>query len=355
MDNLLVLNGFSYLNTTDADKLNTNIFNMYLLDNQDLSDTTIKAYKTYLNQFAIWLDANKIDKPTEDTIKAYKLYLKDNNYTIATKNQYLKAVKHLFKWLNSRGLYKDVSANVKEFRDDRKHKRDSLTISEINKIVNDIGKNTEVDLRDRAIIILASTLGLRANEIVNINIGDIEQKDNIYIVNILAKGYKEKTTKKAIPQQVFNVIQEYLDAKSNKKSSDALFTSTSNRALNKRLTKETLSQIVKNRFRFSGFNSSKLTLHSLRHLTADATLKATDNNIYKTQHYLRHKNASTTEVYLTENEEIDIGLANDVYNLIFNSKASDNSKELKDIINTLDASDIDKVLSYIKSEVKNDI
>ena len=355
MDNLLVLNGFGYLKTSDADTLNTNIFNMYLLDNQDLSDTTIKAYKTYLNQFAIWLDANRIDKPTEDTIKEYKLYLKNNNYTIATKNQYIRAVKHLFKWLNSRGLYKDISANVKEFRDDRKHKRDSLTISEINKIVNDIGKSNEVDLRDRAIIILASTLGLRANEIVNINIGDIEQKDNIYIVNILAKGYKEKTTKKAIPQQVFNVIQEYLDVKSNKKTSDALFTSTSNRALNKRLTKETLSQIVKNRFRVSGFNSNKLTLHSLRHLTADATLKATDNNIYKTQHYLRHKNTSTTEVYLTESEDIDVSLANDVYNLIFNSKASDNGKELKDIINNLDATDIDKVLSYIKKEVKNEI
>ena len=353
MDNLLVLNSFSYLNTSDTDRLNTNIFNMYLLDNQDLSDTTLKAYKTYLNQFAIWLDANRIDKPTEDTIKAYKLYLKDSSYTISTKNQYIRAIKHLFKWLSSRGLYKDIASNIKEFRDDRKHKRDSLTISEINKIVNDIGKDTEVDLRDRAIIILASTLGLRANEIVNINIGDIEQKDNIYIVNILAKGYNEKTTKKAIPQQVYDVIQEYLDIKPSKKTSDALFTSTSNRAFNKRLTKETLSQIVKNRFRVSGFNSSKLTLHSLRHLTADATLKATDNNIYKTQHYLRHKNTSTTEIYLTESEDIDINLANDVYNLIFNTDASDKSQELKDIINTLDTSDIDKVLNFIKSEVKS--
>ena len=384
MDNLLVLNNYKFIDTSDAVKLNTNIFNMYLLDNQDLSDATLKAYKTYLNQFTIWLNTNKIDKPTEDTIKTYKLYLKDNNYTIATKNQYIRAIKHLFKWLSSRGLYKDISANIKEFRDDRKHKRDSLTISEINKIVNDIDITSEVGLRDKAIIILASTLGLRANEIVNINIGDIEQKDNVYIVNILAKGYKEKTTKKAIPQQVFNVIQDYLNSKSNKKSSDALFTSTSNRALNQRLTKETLSQIVKNRFRASGFNSTKLkplalnlfltketlsqivknrfrasgfnstklTLHSLRHLTADATLKATDNNIYKTQHYLRHKNTQTTEIYLTESEDIDVNLANDVYNLIFNTDASDKSKELKDIINTLDTSDIDRVLNYIKNEVK---
>lgn len=333
----------------DAKQFNFNICNMYLLDNQDLSDTTLKGYKTYLNQFIIWLKANNISQPTEDTIKAYKLYLKDANYTIATKNQYIRAVKHLFKWLSSRDLYKDVSVCIKEFKDTKKHKRDSLTFNEINKILNDINTTSEVDLRDKAIIILASTLGLRANEIVNININDIEQKDNIYIVSILGKGHNAKDTKKPIPKQVYQVIQDYLDSKKSYKSSDALFTSTSNRALNKRLTKQTLSQIIKNRFRISGFNSSKLTLHSLRHLTADATLKATDNNIYKTQHYLRHQNTSTTEIYLSEQEDIDINLANDVYNTIFNASAIDKAKELKDKINTLDVSDIDKVLNYINS------
>jgi site-specific recombinase XerD len=345
----ITLGNYDIKDALDDKTFNYNICNMYLLDNQDLSDTTIKAYKTYLNQFVLWLKANNITQPTEDTIKAYKLYLKDNNnYTIATINQYIRAVKHLFKWLNSRDLYKDISANIKELRDVRKHKRDSLTINEVNKIVNDIKGVSEIDLRDKAIIILASTLGLRANEIVNINISDIEQKDNIYIVNILGKGYKEKTAKKVIPKQVYLAIKDYLDIKKGVKPSDALFTSTSNRALNKRLTKETLSQIVKNRYRASGFNSSKLTLHSLRHLTADATLKASDNNIYKTQHCLRHKNTQTTEIYLSEQEDIDVSLANDVYNTIFNADAIDKTRELRDAINTLETSDVDKVLSYIR-------
>lgn len=349
----VALNNYDANNYVLRDEtFNYNICNMYLLDNQDLSDATLKAYKTYLKQFVLWLNSNNVTKPTEDTIKAYKLYLKDNNsYTIATKNQYIRAVKHLFKWLNSRGLYKDVSANIKEFKDVRKHKRDSLTINEINKIVNDIDTSNEIGLRDKAIIILASTLGLRANEIVNINVSDIEQKDNIYIVSILGKGYQEKSNKKVIPKQVYLVIQDYLKVKKNVKPSDALFTSTSNRALNKRLTKETLSQIVKKRYRASGFNSSKLTLHSLRHLTADATLKATDNNIYKTQHYLRHKNTQTTEIYLTEQEDIDVSLANDVYNTIFNASAIDITKELRDKINTLDLSEINKVLCFI-DEIK---
>ena len=347
MDNLVInLKDYSI---SDAKQFNDDLCKLYLLDNQDLSDTTIKGYKTYLKQFIIWLNKNQIGQPTEDTIKQYKLYLKDSNYTIATKNQYIRAVKHLFKWLNSRDLYKDVASNIREFKDSNKHKRDSLSIKEINKIVNDIDTSSEVGLRDRAIIILASTLGLRAKEIININISDIEQKDDIYIVSILGKGHNEKDTKKSIPKQVYQEIQDYLDSKKSYKSSDALFTSTSNRALNKRLTKESLSYIVKQRYIKSGFNSSKLTLHSLRHLTADATLKATDNNIYKTQHYLRHKNTATTEVYLSEQEDIDINLANDVYNIIFNTSDIDITKDLKVAINNLSASDKAKALDYIKT------
>lgn len=319
----------------------------YLLDNNDLSDTSIKSYRVCLKNFTNWLKSNDINNPTRDDIKAYKIYLKASDYSICTKNQYLRAVKHFFNWLYSNELYPNIASNIKEFRDTRKHKRDSLTIDEVNKIVNDIGISSEVDLRDRAIIILASSLGLRANEIVNINLNDIEQRDNYYVVNILAKGYQEKSTKKVITKQVYDVLQAYINKKDNVKSKDALFTSTSNRAKGKRLTTDTLSKIVKQRFKNSGFNSDKLTLHSLRHLTADATLQATDNNIYKTQGYLRHKNITTTEIYLSEQEDIDVGLADEVYNTIFNPKKADKSKELKDAISTLNDNQIDLVLSYI--------
>ena len=350
----IALNNSCFISDTD-NYFNYDVCNMYLLDNQDLSDATIKAYKTYLLQFIKWLKDNDITRPTEDTIKQYKLYLKDSSYTIATKNQYIRAVKHLFKWLNSRDIYKDISVNIKEFRDVRKHKRDSLTINEINKVISNINNTSEVDLRDKAILILTSTIGLRVNEIVNININDIEQRDNYYIVNILGKGYKEKTTKKAIPKQAYNYINEYLKVKKGVKSNDPLFTSTSNRALNKRLTKEGVSQIIKDRFRASGINSSKITAHSLRHLTADATLKATDNNIYQTQHYLRHQSTNTTEIYLTEQEDINIQLANDVYNTIFNASKVNKTKELTNIINTLSTSEIDKVLNYINSIKKKEV
>lgn len=338
-------------------QFNYDVCNEYLLDNQDLSDTTLKGYRTCLNQFIFWLKANNITQPTKDTIKGYKLFLKNSSYTIATKNQYIRAVKHLFKWLNSRGYYYNISEDIKEFKDTNKHKRDSLTFKEIKKIIDDIGTNTEVDLRDRAIIILTSTLGLRVNEVININVNDIERKDNIYIVNILSKGQTEKNTKKAIPKQVYQTIQDYLTIKKDYKPSDALFTSTANRTLNvsdKRLSKETLSQIVKKRFRASGFDSSKITFHSLRHLTADATLTATDKNIYKTQHYLRHKNASTTEIYLTEQEDIDINLANDVYNTIFNTSEIDKTKELRYAISDLDTKQINEVLNFIK-EIKGGV
>ena len=75
----LSFTNFSANNTLDNKIFDYNLCEMYLLDNQDLSETTIKSYQTYLKQFDIWLKGKGIKTPTEDTIKEYKLYLKNNN------------------------------------------------------------------------------------------------------------------------------------------------------------------------------------------------------------------------------------------------------------------------------------
>lgn len=353
MSELVLKANYNFLTASDDININFNnqLLNKYLLDNVNITDTTIKGYRVCIKNFLKWLSDNNIIYPTNEDIKKYILYLKTSDYTTATKNQYIRATKHLFKWLSDNNLYNNIALNIKEFRDTKKHKRDSLTPKEIQKIISDIDTSDEVGKRDKAIIILASSLGLRASEVVNIDTKDIEQKDNVYLVSIKGKGYTEKNTKKVIIREVYDAIQDYINSKSIK--TDALFTSTSNRAFNKRLTKESLSTIIKNRFKNSGFNSSKLTFHSLRHTTADATLKASDNNIYTTQKYLRHQNTSTTEIYLSEKEDINPILASDVYNEIFNIDAIDKSKELRVLIETLNTDEITDVINYINQIKSN--
>ena len=52
----------------------------------------------------------------------------------------------------------------------------------------------------------------------------------------------------------------------------------------------------------AGYNSDRLTAHSLRHTAGTAAMRIT-NNIYETQKYMRHENPGTTEIYLHTNDQ----------------------------------------------------
>ena len=329
---------------------NNQLLNKYLIANVDITDTTIKGYRVCIRQFIKWLKDNQIQQPTRDDIKAYKLYLKKSNYTNGTKNQYIRAVKHLFKWLSSEGMYPNISDNIKGFKVVADNtKKDAFTESEIKKIIDDIDTSSVIGKRDKAIILLMLVGGLRVSEVHNMDIQDIEIKNNEYIVNIMGKGHTEKDNYIKIIKPIYDVLKEYLDTRPNKKGIDPLFTSTSNRALNKRITKETLSQIIKNRFRDSGYDSNKLTAHSIRHTTATLLLKS-GADIYKTQHHLRHQDPKTTEIYINlNNKELDTSEL-DIYNQVFNNSKQSNLKDLRDVINELDTSDVIDVLNYIKDK-----
>ena len=181
------------------------------------------------------------------------------------------------------------------------------------------------------------------------DIQDIEIKNNEYIINIMGKGHTEKDTYIKVIKPIYDVLKDYLDTRPNKRGIDPLFTSTSNRALNKRITKETLSQIIKNRFRDSGFNSKKLTAHSIRHTTATLLLKS-GADIYKTQHHLRHQDPKTTEIYININNKEQDTSELDIYNQVFNKTKQSYLKDLRDSINNLNDADVIEVLNYINTK-----
>ena len=352
MSELILKNNY-LLDASDDIKVqfNNKLVNNYLLANVDISDTTIKGYRVCIRQFLKWLKENDIKNPTKEDIKAYKLYLKTSNYTNGTKNQYIRAVKHLFKWLSYENLYDDIASNIKGFKVISDNtKKDAFTEQDIKKIIDDIDTTSVIGKRDKAIILLMLVGGLRITEVHNMDIQDIEIKNNEYIINIIGKGHTEKDNYIKIIKPVYEVLKDYLDTRPNKKGIDPLFISTSNRALNKRITKETLSQIIKNRFRDSGYDSKKLTAHSIRHTTATLLLKS-GADIYKTQHHLRHQDPKTTEIYINLNNKEQDTSEQDIYNQVFNNDKQSDLRDLRDVINNLDASEVADVLSYINKKV----
>lgn len=329
------------------------IFNNQLLNDfisyTDVQDTTLKGYATDLRPFFNYLKENGIKQPNRQDIRNYKRHLDNLNLTNGTKQQYFRACKHLFKWLASINIYTNVAENIKGFKVDiTKTKKESFNESDIKTIVNKIDVSTEVGKRDYAIILLALTGGLRINEIRNIDIQDIQIIKNEYIVYIMGKGHTEKDTYIKIIAPVYNAIKEYLNTKGRYNRTDALFTSTSNRALGKRITKESLSQIIKKRFRDAGYDTPRLTAHSLRH-TSNTMLYKSGADLYTVQQHARHKDPKTTEIYIHQAERENNTNELDIYNQIFNTENQDIINEVRQAINTLNNQELRDVLDYIKS------
>ena len=314
----------------------------------DVNDITLKGYRTDLKAFFKYLNDNDIKQPNREDIKEYKEYLKKANLTTGTKQQYFRACKHLFKWLASEGIYPNIADNIKGFKNNADNtKKESFNESDIKTIINKIDTSNEIGKRDLAIILLILTGGLRINEVRNIDIQDIQVIKGEYVVYILGKGHTEKDTSIKIIKPVYDAIKDYLDSKPKYNRADALFTSTSNRALNKRITKESLSQIIKNRFRDAGYDSNKLTAHSLRH-TSNTMLYKSGADIYKVQMHARHKDPKTTEIYIHQAERENDTSEMDIYNQIFNTENQSTINELRTEINKLDSKDLVNVLNYVR-------
>jgi integrase/recombinase XerC len=348
----------NYTQTMYSRDFGYDLCEQYLLDHTKWEPTTLKGYKTCIHSFYEWITQKGIKNPTEQDIKRYDLYLKNANLTIGTKNQYIKAVKHLFKWLSKKGYYDNIADDLTLYKDSTRVKKDHFTEQDIVNILDKIDKNTIIGKRDYAIMLLAITGGLRASEIVNIDIRDKKAEHNVCKIFIKGKGHHgEKDDYIKVIKPINDAIQDYLDARGNYTPRDPLFVSTSNNSLNKRITKETLSQIFKQRFRDAGYDSDRLTLHSLRHSTATILLKASNNDLYRVQRHMRHQDPKTTEVYINLNDKEQDTAEQDIYNQIFDINKQKLINEIKENIYTMTENDLQDILKQIinkKGGIKND-
>ena len=196
-------------------------------------------------------------------------------------------------------------------------------------------------------LLLILTGGLRIIEIQRADIQDIQQIKGQWIIYIQRKGHDEKYAYIKIIDEVKTALDDYLQTRQPYKKIDPLFTSTSNRALNERITETSISRLIKNIFRQCGYDSNKLTAHSLRH-TSNTLLFKSGADLYKVQQHARHKDPKTTEIYLHINDRENDTSEKDIYNQIFNPKKQDILKEIYKNLDELSDEKQKKVLNYIK-------
>lgn len=284
------------------------------IDYIDRKDTTVKGYYTCLRQFAKWLMLNGITEPERENIKAYRDYLSVGNLASGTQAQYLRAVKQFFKWTASEGIYPNVADNIHgaKVKNDC-HKKDALPRDCVETMAAMIDRSDESGKRLYAMFLLCAKCGLRTIEVSRADVGDIKTIDNDPYLYVQPKGHDDKDSPKYLFPDAKAAIDDYLQSRSEKVTAKSpLFTSTSNRkghdkngVPTSRIATTTISTMLKGVIVKAGFDSDRLTAHSLRATSATAAHEA-GLPLYEVQQLMGHCDPATTEIYIKDQNILQI-------------------------------------------------
>ena len=266
-----------------------------------VSQSSVKSYTKGIKRLMEYCKANEISSINREILLNYRNYLK-TKYAVATANLYLTAAKLFLSFLSCEGYLQDNPANrIKGLKVIVGHKKDALNASMVQEILKSFDTSTIKGKRDKAMFALMTTAGIRTIEVSRADVTDIVMKDGKYFLLIQGKGHNEKDSSVRISEGVYQLIQSYLSAS---KQSGALFGSVSKRNYGARLTTTSISRIVKTAMKNAGYDSKRLTAHSLRHTAATVALK-NGATLREVQQVLRHTSIAITQIYLHELDRLE--------------------------------------------------
>ena len=273
------------------------------------STKTTENYGLYLARF---LDLITQDFPEGATIKPadltpeilrkFRLRLNrfDDNQnherlSALTQSYHLIALRGFLKYLAKRGI-KSLDPSLVDLPRAAKKQVTFLHFDEVSRLLSDIPTATETGLRDRAIIELLFSGGLRVSELCNLNRDSINLARREFMVR--GKGKKDRPI--FIDQTTAEHIEEYLNARTD--TLPALFlNNSSNQNIPdtsgdfRRLSPRSIERIIGKYTRQAGI-TKHVTPHTLRHSFAtDLLMNGAD--IRSVQSLLGHANIATTQIY----------------------------------------------------------
>jgi len=277
-------------------KIVINNFNNYLMYKKNLNNSieTIKNQKNCINSFINFIVNTKCNSITKDTIITYIKTL--SNKADSTKDKYLKTLKLFFRYLFEEN-YTEINYEIliPKTKYLLKSKIPFCWKNEdINKLLNSIDNDTLIGKRDYAMFLIIIRLGLRAIDVINLKLNNIDWKNN------QIKFYQHKTSQyQCLPliPEVGNAILDYiLHSRNNKLNVEYLFLDkdkniVTSRFLTKLLYKyEKKANIIVNPKQKNG-------VHSLRN-TLVSNLLSNDTPIDTISQVLGHVNLQATLIYL---------------------------------------------------------
>ncbi|SOD19769.1 tyrosine-type recombinase/integrase [Pedobacter xixiisoli] len=259
----------------------------------DLSKPTITDYKYRIGKFVEFIKENGFER---NTLLNYKRQLHESNFSISTKNKYFISAKIFLRELYRLDyLDKDITVNIKGFKQNQGHKKDGLTEDDIL-IIQEHCKAltpTSENLRLKALLAFFLFQGLRQIEVCRMDINDIDLKNKC--VFITGKGRDDKEIVWLHPYTV-KAIKDYINIE--KINTGAVFKSKSNFCNGNRLTTKSIGAIIKALLNDLDIDG---TTHGFRHFFTTKLIKNYKGELLTVSKYTRHRSIQMLEVY---NDEI---------------------------------------------------
>ena len=281
----------------------------------DASPKTVQTYSRAIRQFAKYIAERGITQPTREDVLAFREELKEGHKPSTVQN-YIVAVRLFFQWTAQERLYPDIAQHIKGAKLSKDHKKDYLTSSQVKGVLGGMERDTAQGRRDYAIFALMVTGGLRDIEVHRANVEDLRTLGDSTVLYLQGKGREERAEYVKVPAEVEKAIRASLADRKAPEGSQPLFISLSNNSKGERISTRSISGIVKSSLVRAGYDSDRLTAHSLRHTAVTLSLLG-GNSLQEVQQFARHSNIATTQIYAHNLDRAKNQCENTIANAIF--------------------------------------
>ncbi|MFH1392673.1 MAG: site-specific tyrosine recombinase/integron integrase [bacterium] len=252
----------------------------YLEIEKNRSAKTTENYSHYLKSFASFAKIKTPRQISPEIVRQYRIWLNRQNFKKNTQNYYIIALRNFLKYLAKRDI-KSLSAEKIELGKQIDREVVFLQTEELDRLLE-----APNNLRDKAILEVLFSTGLRVSELTNLNREDISLlKAEFYV-----RGKGGKIRPVFLSETAQKALKYYLE--SRRDPEPALFINKNN---NQRLTARSIQRIVR-RLAIKAGLTKKITPHTLRHSLA-TDLLAGGADLRSIQAILGHSSITTTQIY----------------------------------------------------------